>query len=85
MNCVVVVLLLIGGILVCASIIPMCQYIYECYVNQERYNIRYYFSIELFNYRLRNRNARPKNINRTIITKEGLEDMWREELRHKLS
>lgn len=77
-------ILMIGGTVVCASVIPFCQYLYHRFVNKETYNICYYFSQELFDIYLNQYDIHPSLMCRVINNREELADMWEKEMKKKL-
>lgn len=77
-------LLMVVGIVVCASAFPFFEYLYHRFVNKKTYNIRYYFSQELFDIHLNQYDIQPSLKCRVINNREELEDMWEQESQKNL-
>lgn len=74
-------LLMVGGTVACASVVPVCQYLYARFVNKETYNIRYYFSQNLFDVHI---NQYDVPMCCVINNREELAEMWKKEMRYEL-
>lgn len=77
-------LLMVGGTIVCASAFPFFEYLHHRFVNKKTYNIRHYFSQELFDMHLNQYDIQPSFRGRVINNREELANMWEKEFQKNL-
>lgn len=69
------------AITVClASVVPVAQYLYYTFIEEDNHSIRYYFSRNLFDRHLQER----PNLARVINNRDEMGKLWEKEMAYEL-